>query len=65
MTKTGPRVELPLSEAQRQYISLGAFIFLFPVLWIMYRHYKSLQRRYPSTSGAGGTAAPGTKIKTT
>jgi hypothetical protein len=42
------RVDLPISEAQQQYVALFAFLALMPVSWFMYNHWRSMQRRYPS-----------------
>lgn len=50
------RVSIPLAPETLDWIALIAFIGLFPVVFIMYRHFKSISRRYPSEGqiGIGG-----------
>ena len=48
------RVDLPLSDSQREWLTLGLFIALFPVTYIMYRQWTNLRTRYPSVSSSGG-----------
>jgi hypothetical protein len=47
------RVELPLAPETLDWIALIAFIGLFPVVYIMYRHFQSIRRRYPSDGAIG------------
>jgi hypothetical protein len=50
------RVEIPLSPETLDWISLIAFVGLIPVVYIMYRHFQSISKRYPSEGhiGVGG-----------
>lgn len=41
------RLDNDLSPDQIQWISIGLTIFIIPAAYLMYRHYKSLQARYP------------------
>lgn len=47
------RVEIPLAPETLDWIALIAFVGLFPVVYIMYRHFKSISTRYPSEGAIG------------
>ena len=51
------RLDNDLSPDQIQWISIGLTVFIIPAAFMMYRHYKSLQARYPE---AVEVKAPGT-----
>lgn len=60
--RTMARVKLPLSDATLDNIAFFAFLSLFPVMYIMYRHFKSMRRRYPGNGepmGIGGVKSKG------
>ncbi|KAL7423408.1 hypothetical protein Q5752_000988 [Cryptotrichosporon argae] len=42
------RLQHDLTDAQLDLISLALFLALFPVAYMMYRHFRSLKERYPT-----------------
>ncbi|OCF37886.1 hypothetical protein I317_03451 [Kwoniella heveanensis CBS 569] len=49
------RLENSLTPYQLQLISFALFVAIFPVTWCIYLHWRSMRRRYPSTSASATT----------